>query len=346
MSIKKTKTVRLRDIAEKAGVSVNTVSRTLRNNPGVSEATKRTIVQLAEELGYPFASQTELDHKALAVDRLTIGVLIQDTQNPFFWSVVQGIEQVLWQERANFLFECSHRQESKERDVFSFFCQQPVDGLIIGSVIDRDYILGQLQHTTIPMTSLSQRFQESNIDYVVNDNYRGAIMAMEHLISLGHTRIAYIAGLSTQTSARERARGYKDALESAGIPRDERLLRTSDDTVESGYYLAKDLLQTTENLSAIFAYNDLVALGAFRAIREANLHVPTDISLVGYDDIAHAGFFEVPLTTVHQPMVEIGRKAAEILLEKIKIGAEHHVQQILLQPKLTIRSSTSICPEK
>jgi DNA-binding LacI/PurR family transcriptional regulator len=345
VSIKK-KTVRLRDIATKAGVSVNTVSRTLRNNPGVSEATKATIFQLAEELGYALPPQTVPDNKTPTVGTLTIGVLVQDNLNPFFWTVAQGIEQVLLQERANFLFGCSYRQESKERDVFSLFCQQPVDGIIIGSVINPEYILAQLPHLTIPMASLSQRFQECNIDYVVNDNYRGALLAMEHLISLGHTRIAHISGLSTQVSARERARGYNDALTNAGIPNDKRLLRTSDETVESGYYLAKDLLQTTEKLTAIFAYNDLVALGAFRAIQEANLQVPADISLVGYDDIAYAEFFGVPLTTVHQPMVEIGRKAAEVVLEKIRVGREHQVQQIILKPRLTIRSSTSICPEK
>jgi len=122
-------------------------------------------------------------------------------------------------------------------------------------------------------------------------------------------------------------------------------LRTSDNTVESGYYLAKDLLQSVEDISAIFAYNDLLALGAFRAIREAKLKVPADISLVGYDDIVFAEFFEVPLTTVHQPMLEIGRKAAEVLLEKIR-GNQENPQQIVLKPRLTIRSSTSVCPEK
>lgn len=346
VSIKK-KTVRLRDIAEKAGVSVNTVSRTLRNNPGVSEATKATIFQLAQELGYALPSQTVPDNTTpAATATLTIGVLVQDILNPFFWNVMQGIDQVLWQERANFLFECSYRQESRERDIFAFFCQQPVDGIIIGSVINPEYILAQLQHVIIPMTSLSQHFQEHNIDYVVNDNYSGAILAMEHLIALGHTRIAHISGLPTQVSARERARGYHDALKNARIQIDKRLLRTSDDTTESGYYLTKDLLQTTENLTAIFAYNDLVALGAFRAIREARLQVPSDISLVGYDDIPHAEFFGVPLTTIHQPMIEIGRKATEILLEKIRSGSEHQVQQIVLKPRLTVRSSTSLCPGK
>lgn len=333
----KKKTARLRDIAIKAGVSVNTVSRALRNKPDVSERTRTSIFHLAEELGYVLPQQFPPDN-----DVLKIGVLIQDILNPYYAKIVQGIEQVLWQERANFLFGCSYRQESREQDLFSYFCQQEVDGLLIGSVVNPEYILEQLEKISLPTIALSQRFQEGKIGYVVNDNRYGAFLATEHLLKLGHTRIAHIAGLDSQSSAGERIRGYQDALTEAGVAFDPILLRTSDNTVESGYYLAKDLLQSVQDISAIFAYNDLLALGAFRAIREAKLQVPSDISLVGYDDIAFAEFFEVPLTTVHQPMLEIGRKAAEILLEKIR-GNEENPQQIVLKPRLTIRSSTSVC---
>lgn len=336
----KKKTVRLHDIAVKAGVSVNTVSRALRNKPDVSEKTRTTIFRLAEELGYVLAPQSSSSDKIL-----TIGVLIQDILNPFYAKIVQGIEHVLWQERAKFLFGCSYRQESKERDIFAFFCQQQVDGLMVGSVVNPEHIAKQLKTIDIPVVAFSQHFQEFDLDYVINDNYTGAMVAMDHLIKLGHRHIAHIAGLDSQVSSRERVRGYKEALNNAGIPIDHRLLRTSDNTIESGYYLTKDLLQASDKLTAIFAYNDLVALGAFRAIREANLQVPSDISLIGYDDITIAEFFEVPLTTVKQPMQEIGRKAAELLFEKIRTGSEHQIQHIVLKPRLTVRSSTSICPE-
>ncbi len=334
----KNKPVRLRDIAVKAGVSVNTVSRALRDKPDVGERTKATIVRLAEELGYVLPQHTASPGKVAM-----IGVLVQDILNPFYARIVQGIEHALWQERASFLFGCSYRQEARERDVFSFFIDQKVDGLLVGSVISPDYILGELEKTDIPIVALSQRFKKYPVDYVLNDSYYGAFIATEHLIKLGHTRIAHIAGMDMQVSTQERLRGYQSALANAGIERDPRLFRSSDSTIESGYYLAKDLLQSVDNLTAIFAYNDLVALGAFRAIREAKLAVPADISLVGYDDIVFAEFFETPLTTVHQPMVEIGRKAAEILFERIQAGNEYQAQQIVLKPRLTIRSSTSIC---
>ena len=213
-------------------------------------------------------------------------------------------------------------------------------------MINPEYILSQLRHISCPVVSISQRFQECDVDYVINDNYKGAMLAMEHLIKLGHTRIAHILGLDIELSTQERFRGYQDALKNAEIPFDEQLLRSSDETMESGYFLTKDLLHVTNDVTAIFAFNDLIALGAARAIREANLQIPTDISLVGYDDIPSAEYLEVPLTTVNQPIVEIGRKATEILFEKIKSNDEHQLQQIILQPRLSIRRSTSICLRK
>lgn len=333
------KSVKLHDIAVKAGVSVNTVSRALRNKPDVGEKTRETILRLAKELGYVIPSQASSRPEVSM-----IGVLIQDILNPFYAKVVQGIESVLWQERANFLFGCSYRQESKEKDVLSFFSQQQVDGLLITSVVNPDYVISYLKQSNIPTIFLSQRFEQYEVDYVINDNFEGAFMATEHVIKLGHTRIAHITVPDTQMSARERLRGYQHALENAGIPVEKRLLRSGDSTVESGYYLTKDLLQSGEKMTALFAYNDVVALGAFRAVKEANLQVPTDISLVGYDDIMFAEFFEIPLTTVRQPTIEISRKAAELLFEKIKAGSHYKTHQVILKPRLVVRSSTSICP--
>ena len=119
---------------------------------------------------------------------------------------------MLWQENANLLFGCSYRQESKERDILSSFCQQQIDDIFLGSVINPEYILSQLRHISCPVVSISQRFQECDVDYVINDNYKGAILAMQHLIKLGHTRIAHISGLDAELSTQERLRGYTDAL--------------------------------------------------------------------------------------------------------------------------------------
>ncbi|PIE32960.1 LacI family transcriptional regulator [candidate division KSB3 bacterium] len=337
---KQRKQVRLHDIAIKAGVSVNTVSRALRDKSDVNEVTRQRILNLAQKLGYVFPESTVPSRKTLA-----IGVLIQDILNPFYARVMQGIESILWQHQAKFIFQCSYRQESKERDILAFFNQEAVDGLLVTSVMNPEYVLDQLQALNIPTVFLSQRFERYDVDYVVNDNFEGALMATEHLIKLGHTRIAHIAGLDSQFSTHERLRGYRAALEQAGIATDNHLLRSGDNTIDSGYYLMKDLLQSERPLSAAFVYNDLMTLGAFRAIKEAELRVPADISIVGYDDILFAGFFDVPLTTVHQPIQEIARKAAEILFEKIRTGLEYAPQSIVLTPRLTVRSSTSICPQ-
>ncbi len=332
------KQVKLRDIAEKAGVSVNTVSRALRNKSDVGKTTKEAIQQLADQLGYVLPSSSPSVNQILS-----IGVLIQDIMNPFYTRMIQGIDTVISQEGANLIFGCSYRQELREQEVLSFFCEQQVDGLLISNVLNPNYILHELEDCTIPTVYLSQRFEQHEVDYVLNDNYYGASIAAEHLMKLGHIHIAHIAGPYAQSSAQERLRGYQDALQAAKLPVKNQLVRSCDSTMQSGYYQTKDLLQSEENITAIFAYNDLVALGAYKAVKEAGLHIPADISLIGYDDIEFVEFLEIPLTTVHQPIEEIGRKAAELLFDKIQTGGRYLPQHIILKPHLTIRGTTSIC---
>jgi LacI family transcriptional regulator len=335
---KRRKQVRLHDIAAKAGISVNTVSRALRDRTDVSEKTRQTVLSLAKEMGYVLPEPPTSKDKPL-----TIGVLINNILNPFYAKIVEGIDGILWQHRANFLFECGYRQESREKDILSFFHQQEVDGLLITAVVSPEHFITSVQEWGTPTVFLSQRFEPYKVDYVLNDNYEGGRMATEHLIKLGHTRIAYIADLDSQFSTHERFRGYQTVLEEEGFQIDKRLMRSGDSTLESGYYLMKDLLQSGETFTAVFAYNDLVALGAIRAIKEAGLKVPMDISVVGYDDILVAEYLDIPLTSVHQPIIEISRKATELLFEKIKAGPEYQSQQFFLKPRLAVRSSTSIC---
>jgi LacI family transcriptional regulator len=338
---KRRKNVTLHDIAAKVGVSANTVSRALRDKADVNEATRQRVLAVAKKLGYIMPeSPTSVEKSGM------VGVLIEDILNPFYARVVQGIESVLWQHRASFLFQCSYCQESKERDILAFFGEQAVDGLLITSVMNPEYALEQIQAMNIPTVFLSQRFERFDVDYVISDSFEGAYLATDHLIKLGHTRIAHITGLDLQLSARERLRGYQTALQDAKIAVDNHLLRSGNNSMESGYYLMKDLLQSDASFSAVFTYNDVLALGAFRAIKEAGLRVPADMSVVGFDDILLAEFFDIPLTTVHQPIEEIARKSAELLFDKIKSNGESTPQQIVLKPRLTVRSSTSICPQQ
>jgi LacI family transcriptional regulator len=211
---KRRKQVRLHDIAVKTGVSANTVSRALRDKADVNETTRQRVLTVAKQLGYAITESAVSDAKAIM-----IGVLIEDILNPFFARVVQGIESVLWQHRAGFLFQCSYRQESKERDLLAFFSERGVDGLLITSVMNPEYVLEQVQALEIPTVFLSQRFERFDVDYVISDSFEGAYLATDHLIKLGHEQIAHITGLDSQISARERLRGYQTALQDAGLTR-------------------------------------------------------------------------------------------------------------------------------
>lgn len=334
----KKKSIRLYDIAMKAGVSVNTVSRALRNKPDVGPSTKSKIVQLADQLGYMPPAQPSNPH-----NQLSIGVLFQDILNPYYARIMQGIDSITWKEQANLLFGCSFRQELKEREVLSFFCDQQVDGLLIATVLNSKYVLEHLKNCPIPTVYLFRPHEQYAVDYVNNDNHFGATMVTEHLIRLKHKRIAHIAGPDGQVGAQERFQGYRDALAQAKIEFNHHLVRSCDSTMQSGYYVTKDLLQSGEKISAIFAYNDLVAFGSYKAIKEAGLAIPTDISIVGYDDIEFVEYLEFPLTTIHQPSKEIGRKAAELLFEKIRNNGRTQPQQVVLKPHLVIRGTTTIC---
>jgi DNA-binding LacI/PurR family transcriptional regulator len=336
------KTTKLQDIAEEVGMSINTVSRALRNKPDVNETTRNLIVQKARAMGYEFTEPAPISRDNI----LQIGVLIEDMDNPYFTKIIRGIEQVFWHERQNFIAYSSYRQESKELSLCEFFCHQRLDGIIVASAMNPPAVVDCIEKHDIPAVALSRNYEEFGMDFVATDNFAGGLMATEHLVRLGHTAIAHISGVETQRSAIDRIRGYKQALADAGIPIDSRLIRVSDNSIESGYYLTRDLLQISDRPTAIFAYNDLVALGCYRAITECGLTIPTDISVVGFDDIAFAEYYQQPLTTVIQPTVEIGIKAAEILIHKIQNPPFAEQKKLVLKPLLAVRSSTSICPRK
>lgn len=338
---KERKTTKLQDIAEEVGMSINTVSRALRNKPDVNETTRNIIVQKAREMEYEFAEPAAINRDNV----LQIGVIIEDLENPHYARIIRGMEQVFWHERINFIIYSSYRRESKELGICEFFCDQRLDGIIVASAMNPEGLVKLIEDAGIPAVALSRNYEEFGMDFVVTDNFAGGYMAAEHLLRLGHQSIAHITGVESQRSAMDRLCGYSQALTDANIPVDPRIIRVSDNSIESGYYLTRDLLQIPDRPTAIFAYSDLVALGCYRAINECNITVPNDLSLVGFDDNYFAEYYQQPLTTVHQPSTEIGSKCAEILIRKIRSVPTEAPQKIILKPRLAVRSSTSICRE-
>lgn len=216
---------------------------------------------------------------------------------------------------------------------------EQVDGLLITPVQTGKKTIEELKKSGLPFALLGRHFDDLEADYVVTDDIQGGFLATEHLIKLGHKKIAMVNGPLHISSAKERFRGYKKALDRYRIKLDESLVSVGAITTEDGYKVTESLLNQRPRPTAIFAYSDFVAFGVLRAIREARLSIPEDVAVIGYDDVEFSSCLEIPLTTVRIPKKELGRKAASLLLDKIR-GKVTGKQALLIAVELIYREST------
>ncbi len=330
-------TITIKDIAKKAGVSYATVSRALNNRPEVSEKTRREIQRLAAEMGY---KPNAIARGLVTKETFTLGLIIPDITNPFFPEVARGVEEAA-SDAGYSVFLCNTNWDvKKEKTYIELLEEKRVDGLILASVCEDEKSLRDLIDREVPVVLINRVPEQVSINYVAIDNIKGAQQAVEHLISLGHRRIAYVGGLKQVESTRERLQGYRLALAIHDIPFKEELVRYGTFKKESGYESALALLSLPQPPTAIFAVNDILALGVIHAIKDKGLKVPDDVAVVGFDDIPFAAYAEVNLTTVAQPKYTMGEMAAKILIDEIRKGPSPEKKYIVLPPTLVIRASS------
>ena len=222
-----------------------------------------------------------------------------------------------------------------------------VDGIIISPTENGDsnisYLRELKERRRIPVVFINRCREDIGKDFVIVDNMLGAYEAVSYLIKLGHKNIAYLSGPTRISTLQKRFTGYKKALEEHGLKYDERLIMELPDVkMESGYQFMKELLEESHPFTALFTVNDVVAIGASKAIREAGLRIPEDVSVVGFDDIKLVSYLEVPLTTVNQQQHTMGSDAANILIDRIEKKITDEPQQIVLKPQLIIRKSCAV----
>ncbi len=320
-------------VAEASGVSPSTVSRILNGTAIVSEEKRAAVDRAIAELGFvpnPIA-------RGLAGGRtMSVGVITQAIDSPFYGVALRGIEEELDPLGYSSLFVSGHWDAEHEKRCFDTLMARRVDGLII--------LTGRLSNATlksmakrIPTVITGRELKAANLYAIDFDNYRGARLATEHLLSLGHRDIAHIAGDTLHPDAHERLRGYRDALEAAGLPFRESLVLPGLYFEDSGRDAVERLLASGQRFTAIFAANDQMAFGAAVALHARGLHVPDDVSLVGFDDLAAASHMVPPLSTVHQAGRELGRAAARALLALL---AGQTPTEQLPEPRLVVRAST------
>ena len=327
----------IKDVAAHAAVSVATVSAVLNRNKYVSpDLTQRVHASIAA-LGY---ERNSLAQGLKMHTSQTIGLIISDITNPYFISVVRGVEDVANARGYSLILGNTDEDPTKEKSYLRLLESKRADGLIVAVTLgDHGYLRSWPTHR-LPLVSIDRLPEDVSIDAVLIDNVAGARQAVEHLITLGHARIGIVTGLSGITTTEERLTGYEQALAAHGMPRDPALIAEGNSRIEGGERAALQLLtQETARPTALFVTNGLMVIGALQAIERVGLRCPQDVALVGFDDFAWAAVMHPRLTTVCQPTYEIGQQAAQLLFDRLE-KRDAAPQVVRLQPRLIIRESS------
>ncbi len=328
----------IKDVAQHAQVSITTVSHVLNGTRGVATETRARVMKAIEELRYvPSATARSLKTQRSGI----IGMVLPNNSNPFFAEVIRGVEDVCYEHGYNLILCNTDDSPQKQGRVVRVLTERQVDGIVVLSSGDDANLYALLDEAGLPHVIVDRETGKTGSDLVQVDHELGGKLATSHLLAMGHRRIACISGPLSLSPVRHRLRGYQKALEEAGInPRDCAQLE-SDFTSAGGFSSMMQLLTLHPRPTAVFACNDLMAIGAICAIASVGLKVPEDISVVGFDDVALAEYTNPPLTTVAQPMGTIGEVAASMLIDRIATPAMKPRRE-KLSPRLVIRKSTTV----
>ena len=327
----------MREVAEHADVSVTTVSHVVNETRPVSDALRQRVLDAMEELDY---RPNRLARSLRRGETNTIGVIVPDSSNPFFAEVARGVEDTSFEERYSVILCNSDGDLEKELFYTNVLTAKQVDGILfVAAGMSTEHIQA-LQEDRVPLVVVDRNIPDVCVDEVLTDNTRGGEMVTRHLIDLGHRRIGCITGPSDVTPSADRVAGYEQALHEAGIPIDESIILKGDFQYSSGHQAAHKLLSMEDPPTAIFACNDLMAVGVMSAARELDQRVPEDLSVAGFDDVHLACFTNPPLTTVAQPKYEMGALATRILLQRMQ-DHDSPPRHELLPTRLVIRQSTA-----
>jgi LacI family transcriptional regulator len=330
----------MKDIAQELNVSVVTVSKVLRNHGDISQETRERVLKKMKELNY----QPNLAARTLVTGRTySIGLVVPDLVHPFFAEVAKGISHQVRPRGYSLMISSSEEDPALERQEVEFLLGRPVDALILASASLTPESFHLCEERRTPCVLVDRRFPDLKADYVGVDDREVGLVATRHLIESGCRRIGHIRGGDVSPGL-GRLRGYREALEEAGLPfLPERVCaaRSSDDSPDiSGYHAMKNLLHLDVPPDGVFCFNDPTAGGAMKAILDAGLRIPDDIALVGAGNVAYAELLRVPLTSVDQNSQAIGDKAARVVLKLIGTKEPQRPRSLILTPKLIVRESS------
>jgi len=327
----------IRDVAKRAGVSVATVSRVINGSPNVAPKTAQAVSAAMQELHFTPNGLA----RGLALNRTkTIALLLPSIVNPLYAQMAKGVEDVAHSKGYNVLLCNTDENVAKERSYVDMLLERRVDGLLLMTTRLEREDFAKLSERALPFVIIGRNIETLDANMVYTDYVLGGYLATEHLVEAEYECIAHISGPLSQLESREKLLGYQQALRQHRLAGDEQYVVAGDNEIEGGYLAAMKLLNMSPRPQAIFAANDLMAIGALDAAKTQNLRVPQDVAIVGFDDITMAAHVEPRLTTVAHPVHKMGLIAARLLFDDIDSGtAEAFGQKIFIRPKLRVRNS-------
>lgn len=323
------------DVAKKAGVSISTVSKVLNNTGNLADKTRKKVQETMHELNYQ-PSVTASVKKRIQ----TVGLLIPSIANPFMAEIARSIENHLKRHGYSLMICSTDNDIKNELEYISILKQKYTDGIIVATGLKKEKSIKELMKTNLPMALLSRDVPSLAVDTVLVDDYLGGYEATKHLINLGHEKIAMITEDATYSVVRSRVQGFRNALEEHGLPYDESFVIHNNISIDEGKEAMLSLLKKQSPPTAVFASTEALAIGALQGARGRNIQVPNELSIVGFDNTILSTICEPPLTTIAQPIDEMGKKVVELLIEEIEKKKESK-QRVILSPKLVVRNSTA-----
>ena len=336
------KNATITDVAGLAGVSKSTVSAVLNNKDTIKESTRRTVLRAMDELSYRPSSSARRGFRSTTAR--SIGFVIKEARNPYYAEALAGIEEVA--KEAGYLVSVtsSGGDYEVEHRIVELGMEQEVAGMIITPILDYDSDLShifELKRHNIPFVLLED-VRGIRASLVDADNVKASAEAVSYLIRNGHSRIVHFSGPRYSKHSEERADGMRRAFSESHLVYDENVIVHAGDSPEDGYRAGLEFFgaRRADRVTGVTCYNDLVALGLLRALRELGVGVPEEVSVIGFDDLDILEFFPTRLTTVHVPKYEMGRMAAEILIRQIESRQELPLEKVFLDAKLVVGDTT------
>lgn len=326
----------MKDIAERVGVSINSVSKALSNKHDIGNETRNEIIEVANELGYVYKKPI---NKRNVTQSGIVGIVTSDFANPFFTQIIKGIQTTVRNAGYSIILTNTEEEYSQERAAIELLVEQNVKGIILTPTQAHDEDIAFLESMKIPFVLLGRHFSKHKVPCVISDDKKGAYEAVSHLVRLGHRNILLLNAHDYNSSAQERLEGYKQALDEAGVQINPKLIRPCDPDKKGAYNEITAVLLEELDFTAIFTFSDIMMLGVVQFFQEKSIVTPEKYSLVGFDDIDFVSLLSPPLTTVSQDRYNLGVQSAEYLLTQLR-GEPLGTLEKVIPTRLVVRSST------